>query len=292
MTMSAKKNPLGRGLSALLGPELDDDSSDKLMYVESDSITISKYQTRTDFNEKELAELAASIKEVGILQPLVVRRSDFDSFELIAGERRLRASILAGLTQVPVLIKDFDDKTAFEATLIENIQRSDLSPIEEAIGYQQFIEEFGYTQEKLSDFVGKSRSHIANTLRLLNLSDKIKQYVHEGLISPGHARALLTSDNAENLVEQIISKKLNVRQAEALSSKKASTPRVQRTVGAGQDEDIFSLQEQMSSILKADVVIKINGHKGQIQIEFSSLEQLDEMITKLSRVADIGMGQN
>lgn len=286
MQSTTKKNPLGKGLSALLGPELSHDSDDRLMFVPSSSITVSKHQTRTHFDDKGLAELATSIREVGILQPLVVRRGEADTYELVAGERRLRASLLAGLNEVPVLIKDFDDKTAFEATLIENIQRSDLTPIEEAIGYQQFIEEFGYTQEQLSDVIGKSRSYIANTIRLLNLPDTIRGYVHEGLISPGHARALLTADNPESLVEQIISKKLNVRQAEALSKKQGKQKMPKVATSEAQDEDILSLQEQLTSILKSSVQIKINGHKGHIEIEFQSLEELDEIITKLSKASE------
>lgn len=286
MTMKsvAKKNPLGKGLSALLGPDLDTESSDKLMHVDLHSISISKYQPRKEFDDKELAELASSIREVGILQPLIVRPCDLGTYELIAGERRLRASQIAGLSEVPVIVKNFDDKTAFEAALIENIQRTDLSPIEEAIAYQQFIDDFGYTQDQLSDFIGKSRSYIANTLRLLNLSEKIKIYVHDGLISPGHARALLTSDSPETLVEHIIAKKLNVRQAEALSKKKdrVAKPKSQKAVSL--DEDILSLQEQLSDILNSEVQIHIDGHKGHIEIEFTSLEDLDELITKLSRV--------
>lgn len=288
MKSAAKKNPLGKGLSALLGPDLENESDDRLMYIASNAITISKYQPRSQFDEKKLAELAASIQEVGILQPLVVRRGDYGSYELIAGERRLRASILAGLQEVPVIVKDFDDKKAFEAALIENIQRSDLSPIEEAVGYQQFIDEFGYTQDQLSDFIGKSRSYIANTIRLLNLPEKIRGYVHDGLISPGHARALLTSDDADALVEQIITKKLNVRQAEALSRKKEKVVKPKPSAGIAEDEDILSLQEQLTSILKSDVHIRINGHKGHIEIEFNSLEDLDELITRLSKVAAPG----
>jgi ParB family transcriptional regulator, chromosome partitioning protein len=288
MNPAAKKNPLGKGLSALLGPDIETESSERLMYIESDLITLSNYQARKRFDEKSLAELAASIREVGILQPLVVRRVDSDSFELIAGERRLRASIIAGLKEVPVIVKEFDDKKAFEAALIENIQRSDLSPIEEAVGYQQFIDEFDYTQDQLSNFIGKSRSYIANTLRLLNLPEKIRGYVHDGLITPGHARALLTSGNADTLVEHIIAKKLNVRQAEALARKKDNLKEPLSPVVIGQDDDIVSLQEQLSTILKSDVHIRITGHKGHIEIEFKSLEELDELITRLSKIAEAG----
>lgn len=282
------KKPLGKGLSALLGPELAEDN-EELRYIPSGSISVSRHQPRTYFDEKALAELATSIREVGILQPLVVRKLEDDGYELIAGERRLRASLLAGLSEVPVIVKDFNEKTAFEATLIENIQRSDLTPIEEAIGYQQFIEEYGYTQDKLSEIIGKSRSYIANTTRLLNLPEKIRQYVHEGLISPGHARALLTSDNPENLVEQIIAKKLNVRQAEAMAKKRKEVKSTEVGKAKHQDEDIISLQEHLTSILRSQVSILINGHKGQIQIEFLSLEQLDEIITKLSKISDFSM---
>lgn len=283
---TAKKMPLGKGLSALLGPELQSDGDDNLKFVPSSSIAVSKNQPRTYFDDKSLAELAASIREVGILQPLVVRKGEQGTYELIAGERRLRASLLAGLSEVPVVIKEFNDKKAFEATLIENIQRSDLTPIEEAIGYQQFIEEYGYTQEQLSDVIGKSRSYIANTIRLLNLPEKIRQYVHDGMISAGHARALLTADNPDTLVEQIISKKLNVRQAEALSKKQGKQKMPKVAESQAQDEDILSLQDQLSSLLKSAVQIKISGHKGHIEIGFRSLEELDEIITKLSKVAE------
>jgi ParB family chromosome partitioning protein len=286
----AKKNPLGKGLSALLGHDPDHSHNEKLLFVELNCISLSKYQPRKQFDEIELAELAASIREVGILQPLVVRQDGYDTYELIAGERRLRASILAGLKEIPVIVKDFDDKAAFEAALIENIQRSDLSAIEEAVGYQQFINEFGYTQDQLSDFIGKSRSYIANTLRLLNLPEKIKQYVNDGLISAGHARALLSAEHPEALVEHIIAKKLNVRQAEALTRKKDKSSTSVIRSALSEDEDILSLQAQLSTILKSNVLIKINGHKGYVEIEFNSLEELDELITKLSKISEQSSG--
>lgn len=276
-----KKKPLGKGLSALLGPDINVDQENRLLTIEIISITLSKYQPRTFFSERELKDLASSIKEVGILQPLIVRQTGDDEYELIAGERRLRAAHLAGLTEVPVIVKDFDDKKSFEAALIENIQRADLTPIEEAAGYQQFINEYGYTQEELSQIIGKSRSYIANTLRLLNLPEKVRRYVHEGLISAGHARALLSSNNVESFANRIIEEKLNVRQAEAIT-RKDKKPGSSKP----QDEDIVSLQTQLSYALQAPVQIKILGHTGTIEVKFHTLEDLDELITKISTLGE------
>lgn len=276
------KRPLGKGLASLLGPE-EDTINENQTYIDADLITISRYQPRRYFDENELNDLATSIREVGILQPLVVRKKDDGSFELIAGERRLRASQLAGLTQVPITIKDFDDQKAFEATLIENIQRSDLNPIEEAKGYQMFIDEFGYVQEDLSRLIGKSRSHIANSLRLLKLPESIQKYVEDGMISAGHARAILASTDPENIAQQIIDRKLNVRQAEALTRKKTFT--TARPRGTSHvDEDLASLEQQLSGILKFPVKIQIAGHRGRMEVFFESLEELDSLISRISRL--------
>lgn len=178
----------------------------------------SPFQPRKDFDEEALNALVESVKEKGVLQPLLVRKKN-GRFEIIAGERRWRASKLAGLQTVPVIVKDMDDKEVLEVALVENLLRENLSAIEEAEGFQRLIDEFSHTQEALAQIVGKSRSHVANTLRLLNLPDSVKDLVREGTLSAGHARALVGLDNAETLAKQIVAKDLNVRQVEELVAK-------------------------------------------------------------------------
>ena len=221
-----KRKSLGRGLGALLGEDdLDLNSVEDLSslapsttsasLIDIDLLKPGKFQPRTEFDEEALNSLAESIKEKGVLQPLLVRR-DGMGFEIIAGERRWRASKLAGLDKVPVIEKDLSDKEVLEVALVENLLRENLSAIEEAEGLQRLIDEFSHTQEALSQIIGKSRSHIANTLRLLNLPEAVKLLVKEGRLSAGHARALVGLENAEALAERIIAKDLNVRQVEEL----------------------------------------------------------------------------
>jgi ParB family transcriptional regulator, chromosome partitioning protein len=255
-----------------------------------------KYQPRTQFNPQALNELAESIKRNGIMQPIIVRpTSGANRYEIIAGERRWRASKLAGLAQVPVIIREINDKQALELALVENVQRQDLSPLEEANGYQRLIEEFDYTQEELASVVGKSRSHVTNLLRLLSLPDDVKDMLDKGELTMGHARALLTAPDPLALATQIVSRGLSVRQAEQVSrevqgNEKRSNSRSKNTSGSSyspsgysgqKDPDIIALEETLSENLGLRVSIHDRGQSGEIVLTYDSLSQLDEILRRL-----------
>lgn len=251
-----------------------------------------EYQPRTHFDEVSLSELSESIQKNGIIQPLIVRPSESkeNKYEIIAGERRWRASKMAGLEQVPVIVRHITDRQALEFALVENIQRHDLSPLEEAIGYQRLIEEFEYTQEELANTVGKSRSHIANLLRLLSLPDEVKKLLDTGALTMGHARALLTAENPIDLAHLIIKKGLNVRQAERFSKGAGSTKRAKPAVNKEKDDyrppvnkdpDIVALEESLSENLGVRVSINDRGQSGEITLSYESLVQLDEILQRL-----------
>lgn len=255
-----------------------------------------KYQPRTQFSDQAISELADSIRKNGIMQPIIVRVSGKaeGKYEIVAGERRWRAAQMAKLEQVPVIIRDIPDKQALELALVENIQRQDLSPIEEANGYQRLIEEFDYTQEELSSVIGKSRSHVANLLRLLSLPEEVREMVEREELSMGHARTLIGAPNAIDLARDIVKKGLNVRQAEQLSRdiqgvEKRTTTRVSRMPGAGvahapsgaKDPDIISLEETLSESLGLRVVINDRGQSGEITLAYESLAQLDGILRRL-----------
>ena len=246
-----KRKSLGRGLGALLGDEdldladLNEPARPHASSKNADFIPISdivpgKYQPRTEFDAEALDSLAESIREKGVLQPLLVRRQG-GKYELIAGERRWRASKIAGLDKVPVIIKELNDKEVLEVALVENLLRENLSAIEEAEGFQRLINEFSHTQEALSQIVGKSRSHIANMLRLLNLPEEVQALVKEGKLSAGHARALVGLDNALSLAKTIIEKDLNVRQVEELVARQKE-PKKEKAPKA-KDEDLESIEK-------------------------------------------------
>jgi ParB family chromosome partitioning protein len=289
--MSDEKNrpprQLGRGLSALLGEDAADyaalDQVRTTKTVPITSLKPGKYQPRRRFDEGEITSLAESIKERGILQPLLVRRdpNDAASYEIVAGERRWRAAQLAQLHEVPVIIKDLNDSGALEVALIENVQRQDLNPLEEAAGYNRLMEEFSYTQEALGKIVGKSRSHVANTLRLLNLPALVRKLVEDGTLSAGHARALLNADNPEALARKVVSKSLNVRQTEKLVQKArpgdAGAPRA-----AVKDADTAALERDLSNLLGLKVSVKFRAGGGELTIHYSSLDQLDDVLRRLS----------
>src|SRR6056297_1053866 len=227
----SKQRGLGRGLSALMADVAEDSAqSDEApkapeRYIPIEKISPNPDQPRRSFDTEKLDDLAASIKEKGIIQPLIVRpRPSNDSeFEIVAGERRWRAAQKAKLHQVPVLVRDFDDTEVLEVAIIENIQRADLNPVEEAAGYSQLMDKFGHTQEKLSEILGKSRSYIANSVRLLTLPEEVQTYLSEGKLSAGHARALITSDEPATLAREVIKKGLSVREAEKLAKKPIGT---------------------------------------------------------------------
>jgi ParB family chromosome partitioning protein len=257
-----------------------------------------KYQPRTQFTDEAIGELAESIKKNGIMQPIIVRVSGKTEgkYEIVAGERRWRAAQKAGLDQVPVIIRDIPDKQALELALVENIQRQDLSPIEEAMGYQRLIEEFEYTQEELSGVIGKSRSHIANLLRLLSLPDDIRDMVERSELTMGHARALIGAPGAAEMAREVVKRGLNVRQVEQMVRDRSGVEKrsVNRApaklqvqggyVPASQgqkDPDIIALEESLSENLGLRVSIDDRGQSGEIVISYDSLSQLDSILRRL-----------
>lgn len=289
-----KKIGLGKGLSALMGDDLDmspGTGATGILTVALNDLVPSPFQPRRLFTEEALTDLVDSIREKGVLQPLLVRvtRVQNARYEIIAGERRYRASKLAGLSEVPVIVKEFDDQATLEVALIENLQREDLSPLEEAEGYKRLLQEFDYTQEALAKVVGKSRSYVANMMRLLDLPVTIKNLVENKQLTTGHARALLNAANAEELAEEIIQKGLNVRQAEKLvTSKGGVAGRKNPKTSAGiqklrqKDSDIAALENELGGLLNAPVSINWNGKKGQVVVQFASLETLDVILQRLT----------
>lgn len=287
-----KRKSLGRGLGALLGDaefnidEALNDTPTQSAQAPDDRVDVnllfpSPFQPRKDFDEEALNALVESVKEKGVLQPLLVRKKN-GRFEIIAGERRWRASKLAGLQTVPVIVKDMDDKEVLEVALVENLLRENLSAIEEAEGFQRLIDEFSHTQEALAQIVGKSRSHVANTLRLLNLADSVKDLVREGTLSAGHARALVGLDNAETLAKQIVAKDLNVRQVEELVAKQKN-PEVKEPKKA-KDEDIVEIEKDLNKNL--GLRIKISPSKqggGKVVLQYASAAELDMIIDILEQ---------
>ncbi len=267
------KTALGKGLDALIP-----DRGDNIVNLDIDRILPGKQQPRRVFQEEALKGLSASIKEKGVLQPIIVSRTGDGTFSLIAGERRWRASMLAGLKKIPALIKNVASKDALEIALIENIQREDLNPIETAEAFNRLQQDFNMTQEELADKVGKERATVANYLRLLKLPDEIKNMLYNGALSMGHARALLSLEGRLNQIEaarKIIKKGLSVREAEALA-KKSSLP--VKTAGL-RDPQIQSLEEKLKKSLGTKVhLIQKNGKRGKIEIEYSSLDELDRLL--------------
>ena len=278
---------LGRGLSALFGEETED-------YAEIDAMRQSKmvpigylrpgrFQPRRDFDDAQMDTLVESVKEHGILQPLLVRRDpdDPNSYEIVAGERRWRAAQLARLHEMPVVVKELTDAGALEIALIENIQRQDLNPLEEGEGYRRLIEEFEHTQDALSRAVGKSRSHIANTLRLLNLPLSVKTMLIGGELTAGHARALLNLDDPDKLARRIVKQGLNVRQTERLVRQAKVAGRA-TTAKSRKDPDTVALEKVLSDLLGLRVAVNFRGDGGELVIHYKTLEQLDDVLHKLS----------
>jgi ParB family chromosome partitioning protein len=291
-----KSKGLGRGLDALLGGSSDISEAVPTVVGAPSALHISqmqagKYQPRTRMDEGALAELAASIKAQGLMQPILVRpvgHNGADRYEIIAGERRFRAAQMAGLTEVPVLVKDVDDQAAAAMALIENIQREDLNPLEEAQGIHRLITDFDFTHEQAAGAVGRSRSAVSNLLRLLNLAKPVQTMLMAGDIDMGHARALLATDAATQitLANQIVAKRMSVREAEKLvvrasDQSQASMPRPAKE----KTRDIARLEEELSDTLATQVTIKVGAKKkGQLIIDFANLDVLDVVIAKL-RVA-------
>lgn len=281
----SKKKSLGRGLSSLLGDDNVLDHPHKTVKdMDITRLAPGPYQPRSHFNEDELVELSASIKEHGVIQPLLVREESGGRYAIIAGERRWRAAKMAGLTSVPIIVKNVTPSQALELGLIENIQRQDLSPIEEAEGYKRLIEEFKHTQDALAKLLGKSRSHIANLMRLLTLPEDVKTFVADGQLSVGHAKMLVGTENPSALAEQIIADKMNVRSAEIFIKdtsevKKAKAPRA----APFQDPELKIIADHITSRtgLKAQVV-PTSQSAGRIVLTYTSLKDVDTFMASLA----------
>ena len=274
---------LGRGLAALLG-EAGDESAALARARGQKKIPVAflrrnPHNPRRNFNDDELEELALSIREKGIIQPIVVRALAglADTYEIIAGERRWRAAQRAELHEVPVVVVEADDKQALELAIIENVQRTDLNPLEEARGYERLQGEFGYSPLELAKVIGKSRSHVVNTLRLMNLPDKAKRLLSQGAISAGHARALLTMGDADAIAERIVAQGLSVRDVERLSQKQARGPRK----SAPKDSDTRALEKNLTDALGLNVTVSHRDNAGEVKIRYKNLEQLDALCRKL-----------
>ena len=296
MSEVRKNRGLGRGLSALMADVGQEPAHSPTaparpdMIVPIERVFPNPDQPRRNFTEDQLEDLAASIKAKGIIQPLIVRarRSGKDEFEIVAGERRWRAAQMAQLHEIPVLLREFTDTEVLEVAIIENIQRADLNPVEEAMGYRQLMDKFGHTQEKLAQELGKSRSYLANLMRLLQLPDDVQQMLVEGKLSAGHARALITSEDPSALAKQVVAQGLSVRATEALAKKKTDTDNAEtrkaKAGGSEKDADTKALEKDLSAAVGLPVQIshKPGGEAGQISIKYASLDQLDEICRILS----------
>ncbi|MGL4666873.1 MAG: ParB/RepB/Spo0J family partition protein [Saezia sp.] len=294
----ATKKGLGKGLEALLGPKVEDIAAvagQGISQIKLDQLIAGKYQPRQQIDEGSLYELAESIKAQGVMQPIIVRlvadkKAGVECYEIIAGERRTRAAKLAGLSEIPAIVRDVSDKAAAAMALIENMQREDLNPLEEAHGLQRLINEFGLSHEEAAKAVGRSRSAASNILRLLNLSTAVQTMLRAGDIDMGHARALLALERAQQVTtaNEIISKKLSVRQAESLVKRVLQdahkVPKGQKTTG--KSADIRHLETELSDVLAAPVEINIKkrtkrGDQGELVIGFGSLDELDGILQKI-----------
>ncbi|HLN25911.1 MAG TPA: ParB/RepB/Spo0J family partition protein [Patescibacteria group bacterium] len=311
---SSRRRGLGRGLSALLGEPIVQivktvdgvmppyegphanvpvaaaaatESKGGLRTIPVEQLRPGKFQPRRVFDAEAINDLVESVREKGILQPILVRPHPDGSgaFEIIAGERRWRAAQAASLHSMPAIVRELSDREALEIGLIENLQRQDLSPLEEAEGYQRLMEDFSHTQEELAKTVGKSRSHVANMMRLLALPPLVKDMLDHGDLTAGHARALLTSSDPVALAQQVLSKGLNVRQTEKLVQKGPGKAKVKAETAAapgGKDADLLALERDLSNLLGLKVSIRHGGKGGDLSIEYGTLEQLDDLLHRLS----------
>ncbi len=291
-TGKRRSNKLGRGLSALLGE--DDDEQVQLERLRQsralpvEQLTPGPFQPRRRFDQDDLRELAESVREQGVIQPILVRRApDGDTYQIIAGERRWRAAQLAQLHEVPVLVREFDDQTAMEIALVENVQRRDLTPLEEAEGYRRLIDEYGHSQDDIARAVGKSRSHIANILRLLNLPDEVRVLLEDGQLTAGHARALLSAEDPSALARDVVTRKLNVRDTERLVQREKSPPPAPKAEKQ-KDADTRILEQDLSDRTGLVVAISHNATSGagSVTLRYQNLDQLDLIVERLSAHAD------
>ena len=295
MNEKPKNRQLGRGLSALLGKDTVNIPNSKaeteerfggkgMMKVPVEFLSPNPYPPRQVFDQEEIKSLANSIGKNGMLQPILVRVHKWDAnrYEIIAGERRWRAAQKAQLHEVPIVVHDLSDEETLEAALIENIQREDLNPLEEAEGYNRLLKDFGQTQEKLSEIIGKSRSHIANTLRLLGLPREIKSLLSKGELTAGHARALIGAENINGLARTIIRKNLNVRQVETLVKGGTYRSNLQNRREDAKDPNTRELERGLTEKLGLKVELQSKGEGGKLAVHYKTLEQLDEIIRRLS----------
>jgi ParB family chromosome partitioning protein len=275
---------LGKGLSALMGdiPPENVQTKSSSEKIPIHFVYANPSQPRKNFNQELLKELSDSIKEQGIIQPILVRKKSEDKYEIVAGERRWRAAQLAKIHEVPVIILNVDDKKSLEFAILENIQRSDLNGIEEALGYDNLVKKFGYSQETLSKILGKSRSHITNTLRLAGLPEEIKKMISDGLLTAGHARCLVNVPDNVRLAKIIVNKNLSVRQAEFLVKKEQVFSGSKRIPKSNKDTNIKSLESDLGLLMgiKVDIKNKKNN-SGEIKFSYKNLDQLNKIISVL-----------
>jgi ParB family chromosome partitioning protein len=290
MNAPLQKSRLGRGLASLIGepvqgrPQLPPEGEQRM--VATADVRPSKLNPRKDFRDEDLTELTESIRSKGLVQPIIVRPGEDGGYEIVAGERRWRAAQRAGLHTVPVIARDLTDKEVLELAIIENVQRADLNAIEEAAGYRELVERFGYSQEQLSEIIGKSRSHVANTLRLLKLPEGVQTMVQDGRLTAGHARALIGRDDAEGMAQRIVEEGLNVREVEALvqSGEIISGGTVTR-MPREKDADTRAYERELSEVLgglKVEIK-KGSGESGHLIIKYANYEQLDYFRSRIVR---------
>ncbi len=284
---------LGRGLSALMAdvaPEAPKTEGAPAVrkadqFVPIEQVEPNPDQPRRSFTQADLDDLAASIREKGIIQPLILRKKAEDRFEIVAGERRWRAAQMAQLHEIPALVREYTDTEALEIAIIENIQRADLNAVEEAVGYRELMDRFGHTQEKLAEALGKSRSHIANMLRLLNLPDEVQALLREGKLSAGHARALITADDPAALAKVVVAKGLSVRDVERMVKKPSGEAKPVKPAAAprAKDADTIALEGDLSAAMGMKVIIdhKAGSETGAVTIRYQTLEELDDICRKL-----------
>ncbi len=289
MSNETRHKGLGRGLSALLGDEADEyasvDRSNNAKELPIEYLEPNPDQPRRTFKEEDLADLTASIREKGVLQPVLVRRleGEIDRYQIVAGERRWRAAQKAALHNIPVIIKDLNDAETLEIALIENVQRADLNPVEEAAGYQSLIDEYDHTQEELAKFIGKSRSHITNTLRLLSLPERVQGLIGDGKLTAGHARTLIKAADPTALALEIVESGLSVRQAEMLAREGAPPKKTKRRAKPEKDPDTLALEDNVTNTLGLKVRVEHKGDRGgEVRIRYKTLEQLDDVCQRLT----------
>ncbi len=290
MMTQPQKRRLGRGLAALIGDDTTEEAvmedARGLRHLPIEFLHANPNNPRKHFADSDLEDLTRSIRDKGLLQPLVVRQRSNGEYEIVAGERRWRAAQRAGIHEVPVLIRNLTDGEALEIALIENIQRADLNALEEARAYQQLMDQFSYTQQQLADSVGKSRSHVANTIRLLSLPESVRRHIEDGALTAGHARALVATDSPHELAEKIIELGMTVREAEGLTRSEAEAKGKPAAVKAHKDTDTLALEKQLGEVLGLKVEIVNKGRAGgTLTVRYKTLEQLDDVCNRLVRIS-------